>query len=44
MKYNTPKYPRVRVSGARHEKLAREANKLGKSIEQVAETKFKKAK
>lgn len=37
------KYPRAMVSPARHKKLAAEARKTGKSIQQVAELKFKLA-
>lgn len=40
----TPKYPRVQVSGKRHNALAAEAKKRGISITQLAEEKFKKAK
>ena len=43
-KYVTPKYHRVLVSPARHQKLAAEAAKLGISIESLAERKFKAAK
>lgn len=39
----TPKYPRVMVSGKRHNQLAAEAARTGKSIAQVAEAKFIKA-
>lgn len=39
----TPKYPRVMVSGKRHNSLAAEAARTGKSIAQVAEAKFVKA-
>lgn len=40
----TPKYPRVMVSGKRHNQLAAEAKRTGKSIRQIAEAKFRKAK
>lgn len=36
----TPKYPRVMVSGKRHNQLAAEAKKLGISIAALAERKF----
>ena len=39
----TPKYPRVMVSGKRHDALAREAKKRNISIQEVAEEKFKAA-
>lgn len=38
------KYPRVMVSVARHTALAKEAKKLGISIQALAEKKFKAAK
>ena len=44
MSYNTPKYPRVVVSPARHRKLTQEAKKQNISIEKLAEKKFKAAK
>ena len=40
---NAPKYPRVMVSGRRHIALAREARATGKTIQEVAEVKFKAA-
>lgn len=40
--YETPKYPRVMVSPARHKKLAAEAKKRGVSIAEVAEEKLAK--
>lgn len=43
-KYRTPKYPRVLVSEKRHAALAKEADKRGMSIAEVAEEKFKSAK
>lgn len=42
--YKTPLYPRIIVSEKRHKKLAKEAKKLGISMEQLAEKKFKIAK
>lgn len=42
-KYVAPKYPRVMVSSARHAKLAKEAAKLGVSVQELAEAKFKTA-
>lgn len=37
----SPKYPRVVVSSARHRQLASEAEKKGVSISELAEEKFK---
>lgn len=42
-KYQSPKYPRVMVSPARHKKLAAEAKAMGISISEVAESKFASA-
>ncbi len=44
MEYKTPKYPRVMVSPARHEKLAKEAAKLNISIAELVEKKLKSVK
>lgn len=43
-KTKAPKYPRVMVSDARHAALAAEATRTGKTIMEVAEAKFKKAR
>lgn len=40
----TPKYPRVMVSGKRHNQLSAEAKKKGISIAALAEAKFAKVK
>lgn len=39
-----PKYPRVMVSAKRHIALAKEAKKLGMTISELAEKKFKVAR
>lgn len=36
----TPKWPRLQVSGERHNKLAEEAKKKGTSITKLVEDKF----
>ena len=38
-----PKYPRVMVSAARHDQLAKEAKKANVTISEIAERKFVKA-
>lgn len=43
-KYTAPKWPRVQVSPARHKALSVEADKLGISVTELAERKFKAAK
>lgn len=43
-KYVAPKYPRIMVSSKRHAQLALEASKLGISIAELAEKKFKVTK
>lgn len=39
---NTPKYPRVMVSGKRHDQLAKEAKKQKTTILELAEAVFTK--